>query len=112
MNTKNNTIAEDIVLNKIYEIRGEKVMFDRDLADIYGVETKYLKRQVRRNIDRFPEDFMFELTTIKFENWRCRFGTSNSYIKTFLKSIIPNNQKVIANCDNLLNQESHVKIQK
>ncbi|MBK6951764.1 MAG: ORF6N domain-containing protein [Crocinitomicaceae bacterium] len=78
-------IADEIVLNKIYEIRGEKVMFDRDLANLYGVETKYLKRQVKRNSERFPEDFMFELTAIEFENWRCQFGTSNSTDKMGLR---------------------------
>ena len=70
-------IAEGAIVNKIYRIRGQKVMLDRDLADLYGVETKNLKRQVKRNIDRFPEDFMFELTDEEFENWRCQVGTSN-----------------------------------
>ena len=53
-------------------------MIDRDLATLYGVETKYLKRQVRRNQGRFPEDFMFRLTKEEFENWRSQFVTSNS----------------------------------
>jgi len=47
-------------------------MLDRDLAQLYGVETKQLKRQIRRNIERFPEDFMFELTKKEFKNWRCQ----------------------------------------
>ena len=47
--------------NKIFQIRGKKVMLDKDLADLYDVQTKVLKQAVRRNIDRFPEDFMFEL---------------------------------------------------
>ena len=51
-----------IIENKIYEIRGQKVMLDFDLAEMYGVETKRLKEQVRRNIERFPVEFMFELT--------------------------------------------------
>ena len=55
-------IPSEIILSKIYLIRGIKVMLDRDLAELYGVETGQLKRQVRRNIDRFPEDFMFEMT--------------------------------------------------
>ncbi len=66
------------IANKIYRIRFRKVMLDRDLAELYGVETKQLKRAVRRNIDRFPNDFMFELTKEEMENWRCQFGTSNS----------------------------------
>ena len=53
-------------------------MIDRDLAALYEVETGQLKRAVRRNIDRFPDDFMFELTREELENWRCQFGTSNS----------------------------------
>ena len=52
-------------------------MIDRDLAELYGVETKRLKEQVRRNIERFPEDFMFELTKDELENWRSQFATSN-----------------------------------
>ncbi len=52
-------------------------MIDRDLAELYGVETKRLKEQVRRNIDRFPEDFMFEMTKEELENWRSQFATSN-----------------------------------
>ena len=58
---KLSVIPDEVVMSKIYEIRGVKVMLDRDLAELYGVETKYLKRQVKRNIIRFPEDFMFEL---------------------------------------------------
>ena len=52
-------------------------MLDRDLAELYDVETKILKRAVRRNIDRFPNDFMFELSKKETEDWRCQFGTSN-----------------------------------
>ena len=52
-------------------------MLDRDLAELYGVETKRLKEQVRRNIERFPKDFMFELTKEELKNWRSQFATSN-----------------------------------
>ena len=64
------------IANRIHSIRRVKVMLDRDLADLYGVETKRLKEQVRRNIDRFPPDFMFELTKEEFVNWRSQFATS------------------------------------
>ncbi len=70
-------VAEQRILNKIYVIRGEKVMLDQDLAGMYGVETKQLKRQVNRNIERFPKDFMFELTMKEFENLRSQIGTSS-----------------------------------
>jgi len=53
-------------------------MLDRDLADLYGVQTKVLKQAVRKNIDRFPDDFMFELTDEEFQNWRSQFVTSKS----------------------------------
>lgn len=70
-------VAEQKVLNKIYAIRGEKVMLDKDLSAMYGVETKQLKRQVKRNINRFPKDFMFTLTRKEFENLRSQIGTSS-----------------------------------
>ncbi len=69
------SVPDEIVMNKIYFIRGQKVMLDRDLAELYGVETKQLKRQVVRNIDRFPDDFMFELTAIEYESLRSQIGT-------------------------------------
>jgi hypothetical protein len=61
----------------IYTIRGQKVMIDSDLAQLYGVETKALNRQVQRNTLRFPEDFMFKLKTEEFEILKCQIGTSN-----------------------------------
>lgn len=64
-----------IIQNKIYEIRGQQVMLDSDLAELYQVETKYLKRTVNRNIQRFPVDFMFELTKEEYYFLRCNFGT-------------------------------------
>ncbi len=70
-------IPIEVIENKIYFIRNVKVMLDSDLASLYDVETKQLKRQVRRNIDRFPEDFMFELSSIEHEILRCQIGTSS-----------------------------------
>ncbi len=67
----------EIIQNKIYLIHGHKVMFDRDLAELYGVSTKQLTRQVRRNIERFPEDFLIKLTKEDVENLRCQIGTSS-----------------------------------
>jgi hypothetical protein len=65
-----------IIENKIVEIRGVKVMLDFDLAELYEVETKRLKESVKRNMKRFPKDFMFELTKTEFENLRTQFATS------------------------------------
>ena len=64
--------------NLIRVIRGKQVMLDRDLARLYGVETKRLNQQVQRNIERFPGDFMFQLNKEEFENWKSQFATSNS----------------------------------
>ncbi len=68
-------LPNELVMQKIYYIRGQKVMLDRDLAELYGVETKQLKRQVNRNLERFPEDFMFELTADENTTLRSQFGT-------------------------------------
>lgn len=71
-------LVDTILVNKIYVIRGVKVMLDRDLAAMYGIETKVLKQAVKRNIERFPEDFMFQMSLDEFRNWRSQFVTSNS----------------------------------
>jgi|SRR5688572_19316009 len=68
--SKSIAIPDEVIISKIYLIRGQKVMIDRDLAELYGVETKRLKEAVRRNIERFPEDFMFEMNKKEFESWR------------------------------------------
>jgi hypothetical protein len=70
-------VPSDHIERAIHEFRGVKVMLDQDLATLYEVETKYLKRQVKRNIERFPEDFMFELSADEFEILRRQIGTSS-----------------------------------
>ncbi len=67
-----------IIRNKIIVLRNQQVMIDRDIAELYGVETKRLNEQVKRNIERFPEEFCFQLNTLEFENWKSQFATSNS----------------------------------
>ena len=61
-------VAEQKILNRIYAIRGEKVMLDRDLAAMYGVETRVLNQSIKRNLNRFPKDFMFQLSEKEFKN--------------------------------------------
>jgi hypothetical protein len=68
-------IPQVTIESRIHLIRDKKVMLDRDLAELYEVETAQLKRAVRRNIDRFPEDFMFELSKDEYKILRCQFGT-------------------------------------
>lgn len=73
-NTK--SISDDIIMTKIYYIRDQKVMLDNDLAELYGVGTRRLNEQVTRNIDRFPDDFMFRLNESEFESLMSQFATS------------------------------------
>lgn len=68
--TRSIMIPDEVIIDKIYLIRGQKVMIDRDLAELYGVETKVLKQAVRRNLTRFPKDFMFEMNKREFTSWR------------------------------------------
>lgn len=75
--SKTDLISVEKIEKTIYLIRGEKVMLDRDLALLYGVETKILNRAVKRNLKRFPLDFMFQLTEDEAETLRCQIGTSN-----------------------------------
>lgn len=70
-------IPDEVVMNKIYVVRDQKIMLDRDLAELYGVATKVLKQAVRRNITRFPEDFMFEMNKEELGVWRSQTVTSN-----------------------------------
>lgn len=76
VSAKKTEVAEEHIINKIYMVREQKVMIDRDLAEIYGVETKRLKEAIRRNINRFPPDFMFEMNVKEFENWRTQIASS------------------------------------
>lgn len=70
-------ICAEIIAAKILLMREKRIMLDRDLARLYEVDTRQLTRQVRRNIDRFPEDFMFQLTKEDVKNLMCQFGTSS-----------------------------------
>ncbi len=74
-------VTVDNINDKVYKIRGQQVMLDKDLAEIYGYEVKYLNRQVKRNMARFPEDFMFQLTKEEYESLWCQNGTLNENSK-------------------------------
>jgi ORF6N domain. len=67
-------VSRELVQKKIIRIRGKNVMLDHDLASLYGVPTQALKQSVKRNRERFPADFMFELTDEEMKNWRSQFG--------------------------------------
>ena len=70
-------VPNDVIMNKIYYVRGQKVMLDLDLATLYKVKTKTLNQAVRRNISRFPEDFMFQLSNQEFAILKSQFVTSS-----------------------------------
>jgi hypothetical protein len=76
-NTNKPVIPDNIITSKIYVLRDKKVMLDEDLAELYDVETRRLNEQVKRNIARFPVDFMFQLTQEEFENLKSQFATSS-----------------------------------
>ncbi len=75
---KSLSVTDEIISQKIYIIRGKKVMLDKDLAELYGVETKILNKAVKRNIKRFPADFMIHVTQLEAENLRFQIGTSKA----------------------------------
>ena len=77
-------VPEETIEGKILLIRHKKVMLDRDLAALYGVETKRLKQQVNRNIERFPDDFMFQLTREEFNNLKSQIATSSLKLSLML----------------------------
>src|ERR1700748_1210703 len=75
-NEKAVAVPDELVMDKIYLIREQKVMFDADLAELYGIETRRLNEQVARNIARFPDDFMFRLNEEEFAHLKSQFATS------------------------------------
>lgn len=104
--TKLNVV--DLITSRILEIRGKKVMLDRDLAKLYGVETKYLIRQVRRNIKRFPEDFMYQLTKQELVNLRCQIVTSSWGGRRYLPYVFT--QEGIAMLSSVLHSERAIQV--
>ena len=98
------------IQNKIYEIRGLKVMLDRDLAAMYGVETRILNQAVRRNIDRFPSDFMFQLTPKEFENWKSQIVISNSVKMGLRKMPLAFTEQGVAMLSSVLNSEKAINV--
>jgi len=79
-------VAQGEISSKILTLRGQQVMLDRDLAELYQVETRRLNEQVKRNLDRFPDDFMFQLTDDELKNWKSQFATSNKEIMGMRKA--------------------------
>jgi ORF6N domain len=102
-------LTASLIQNKIYEIRGHKVMLDADLAEMYEVETKRLKESVKRNINRFPSDFMFTLTQKEFQGLRSQIATSNKRGGT---RYMPNafTEQGVAMLSSVLNSEKAIEV--
>jgi hypothetical protein len=94
----------------ILVLRGQKVMLDRDLASLYGVPTKALKQAVRRNADRFPEDFMFVLTPQEFKDWRSQFVTSKTDRMGLRHAPMAFTEQGVAMLSTVLNSERAIRV--
>ncbi len=99
-----------LIQNKIYEIRGERVMIDRDLAEIYGVETRALNQAVKRNSERFPSDFMFQLTDVEFQYWKSQIVMSNAINKGLRKKPFVFTELGVAMLSSVLNSKTAIQI--
>jgi hypothetical protein len=115
MNSKNidTIIPQEVIVSKIYLIREQKVMIDRDLAELYGVETRVLNQAVKRNIKRFPIDFMFQMTTEELKNWKSQIVISNKEKMGIRKPPFVFTEQGVAMLSSVLNSETaiHVNIQ-
>jgi hypothetical protein len=103
-------ITDENVINKIFLIRDKKVMLDRDLAEMYGVETRRLNEQVKRNEKRFPDDFMFQMTELELEDWKSQNATSNKEKMGLRK--LPNvfTEQGVAMLSSVLNSETAIEV--
>jgi superfamily II RNA helicase len=98
----------NIIESKIYEVRGHKIMFDFDLAELYEVETKVFNQAVKRNRDRFPLDFMFTLTQKEFQGLRSQFVTSNRGGSRYLPNVFT--EQGVAMLSSVLNGEKAIEV--
>lgn len=103
-------ITEERISTKIYLIRGRKVMLDRDLASLYGVTTGNLNKAVKRNTERFPEDFMFQLSKEELRDWIFQFGTSNKEIKGLRKLPYAFTEQGVAMLSSVLNSFTAIQV--
>ncbi len=103
-------IPDEIIIDKIYFMRGKKVMLDRDLAKLFGVETRRLKEQVKRNLSRFPEDFMFELRKEELEELRNQFGSTNREVMGLRIAPFAFSEHGVLMLSSVLNSERAVQV--
>ncbi|MFO7933347.1 MAG: ORF6N domain-containing protein [Bacteroidales bacterium] len=101
---------DHVVLSKIYVIRNQKVMIDKDLADLYGVGTRTLNQAVKRNLQRFPMDFMFQMTSEELENWKSQIVISNREKMGIRKTPLVFSEQGVAMLSSVLNSERAILV--
>ena len=110
MQDSNVSLAPELIESKIYLIRGKKVMFDRDLAVLYGVETRALNQAVKRNMARFPKDFMFQLTKLELSNWISQIVISNREHMGIRKPPLVFTEQGVAMLSSVLKSERAIQV--
>ncbi len=103
-------LPEEAIINKIYVMRGKKVMVDRDLAELYGVETRVLNQAVRRNEKRFPEDFMFQMTPEEMQDWKSQIVISNTEKMGLRKPPLAFTEQGVAMLSSVLNSDRAIMV--
>ena len=103
-------LPDKTIISKIYFIRGQKVMLDSDLAEMYGAETRILNQAVKRNIDRFPKDFMFQLTPTEFEDWKSQIVISNSKKMSLRKLPFAFTEQGVSKLSGVLNSPTAIQV--
>jgi hypothetical protein len=107
---KDSIIPEAVVISKIYYFRDKKVMLDRDLAELYGVETRVLNQAVRRNEKRFPEDFMFQMTKEELDEWKSQIVISNADKMGLRKAPLVFTEQGVAMLSSVLNSDRAILV--
>jgi regulator of replication initiation timing len=108
--SKTIVVSEETIINKIYLIRGHKVMLDRDLAAMYGVETRVLNQAIKRNEKRFPADFMFQMTSEELSNWKSQNVISNKEKMGLRKPPNVFTEQGVAMLSSVLNSETAIEV--
>lgn len=103
-------VLQEIIRNKIFLIRGKKVMIDRDLAFLYGVETRALNQAVKRNLQRFPDDFMFQITKEETKNWKSQIVISDKEKMGLRKRPLAFTEHGILMLSSVLNSEKAIQV--
>jgi len=110
--SKKNTVVipDELIINKIYLIRDQKIMIDRDLAEMYGVETRVLNQAIKRNEKRFPSDFMFQLTSQELSEWKSQNVISNKEKMGMRKRPNVFTEQGVAMLSSVLNSETAIDV--